>query len=126
MGNAISVDFSIEDASFEEAIINFIQSETFIGTVGREAFENQERVAREKRRRISRRRCENLWDSNWGILLSQPNIRNPDSYEGKQFRRRFRLDYRSFEDVVVRVCEEKNIFESKNKSRIDIRIHQVS
>ena len=51
--------------------------------------------------RTSRRRSPNLWESGWGILFLSQAIKNPDSWEAKVFRKRFRLPFPLFERFVA-------------------------
>ncbi len=50
-----------------------------------------------------------LWQSSWGRLLSHASISDPHSWVAKKFRRRFRIPYSVFKNVLVPMCEQKNI-----------------
>ena len=69
--------------------------------------------------RTSRRRSPNLWESGWGILILSQAIKNPDSWEAKVFRKRFRLPFPLFERFVAE-CKQANIFEEKNIGKIAV------
>ena len=62
-------------------------------------------------------------DTPWGQLLGHPDVCNPTSYVGMQFRRRFRVPFPLFE-YLVDICRDYNVFEMKNtqKERIPIQI----
>ena len=50
-------------------------------------------VSDDVRTRTTRRCSPNLWETGWGRLLLSDAIKDPDSYEAKVFRKRFRLPY---------------------------------
>lgn len=70
----------------------------------------------------TRRRLErpNYWASTWGKMLLNSEINNPNSNVSLKFRRRFRVPYKLFKEVIVPQCEENNIFEMKSNSTIPI------
>ena len=51
--------------------------------------------------RISREIVKNYWETSWGLLINNPNVYNSNSYEGKKFRRRFRVPFPLFKDVIL-------------------------
>ena len=53
-------------------------------------------------------------------MYQSPFVSDPNSFEGKKFRRRFRVDYETFRDVLVPLCEEKPIFNCIRTSRIPV------
>jgi hypothetical protein len=53
-----------------------------------------------KRRRTVKDTVNTFWESTWGKLLTNPNVENHRSVEGKRFRRRFRLPYHLFRYLV--------------------------
>ena len=61
----------------------------------------------------------NFWESQWGLLITNKNVRYPQSKEGKLFRRRFRLPYPLFQ-YLASLCKEFNIFDSIYTTRIPI------
>ena len=75
---------------------------------------------RKNRKRNVMQRCTNVWETNWGKILLNPATADIETWEGKKFRRRFRMDYRMFREVLVPMCREINVFEMKISSRITI------
>ena len=57
----------------------------------------------EEERQMKRVRQEtpNCWDSTWGRMLLDPNFSDSDFFAAKKFRRRFRVPYPLFSDVIV-------------------------
>lgn len=62
----------------------------------------------------------NYWDSVWGKMLLNPEIENPNTFVAKKFRRRFRVPYPLFKEVIVPKCVDRNVFESQRESQIPI------
>ena len=56
-----------------------------------------------------------FWDTPWGLLLSDPNVNNPKTKEGKLFRRRFRLPFPAYK-LLLDICRSYNIFDMKYES----------
>ena len=65
-----------------------------------------EKAKRPFRRRLYRRR-PNYSDSNWAFLLAAGKCKNPLTREGKLFRRRFRVSYPIYEEIVRIVRDRK-------------------
>ena len=65
---------------------------------------------------------EDYWNSVWGRMLLNPAIEDPESFVAKKFRRRFRVPYPLFKDVILPQCIEHNIFDVRRKSSIPIEI----
>lgn len=59
-------------------------------------------------------------DTPWGRLINHPNINDVNSYEGRIFRRRFRVPFAVFNKILVPRCKEFNIFQSKKKCIIKL------
>lgn len=53
----------------------------------------------------------------WGKLVNDPEVNDPKSASGKVFRRRFRLPFPLFKEVLVPLCEEYNVFNTVEGSR---------
>ena len=64
----------------------------------------------------------NYWDTTWGRLIRSDDIRDPTSYNARLFKRRFRVPFGLFEDIIVPMCEEKNIFETTYPTRIRVPV----
>ena len=95
----------VEKAAIEAHVIDYITSHA------------DDYFPLKKKSRQSKKR-PNYWDSVWGKLLLDPNIENPNSGPAKKFRRRFRVPYPLFKDVIVPQCDEKNVFTGRNKFSI--------
>jgi hypothetical protein len=53
-----------------------------------------------KPRMVNVRKEETYSESAWGRMLRNPNIKDPTTVAGKLFRRRFRVPYPLFEDIL--------------------------
>ena len=60
------------------------------------------------------------WTSVWGKMLTNPDIEDPTSFVARKFRRRFRIPYPLFKEVIFPQCVEKNVFDMKRTSTIPI------
>jgi hypothetical protein len=78
---------------------------------------NQERINRTKRRSI--KRLTDFEDSYWFQMISNPLVADPKSREGRKFRRRFRLPFPLFQQL-VKICEDFDIFECKYATKISV------
>jgi hypothetical protein len=80
-----------------------------------------------KLRRIKKRRArwtifkDYMTDTTWGKLINNPNVENPNSKEGKSFRRRFRIPFPLFK-LIVQLCRKENIFEHTDQRKVRIPI----
>ena len=70
----------------------------------------------------------NYWKSNWGQLLDNPDLKNPNSKVSKLFQLRFRVPYILFKHFLVPKCIEHNIFdiEMEGHTRCPIEIKILS
>jgi hypothetical protein len=76
-----------------------------------------------KKRRVARSsRLIDFYKTKWGVLLTDPNTRVPNTYQGKLFRRRFRVPFQVFDEVLLPMCKEYNVFGNGHNSRIPIAI----
>lgn len=67
-----------------------------------------------KPRLVFERKPEKYTESAWGRMLRDPNIQNPLTNAGKIFRRRFRVPYPIFEDILgslFDICGFDNCFD---------------
>ena len=96
MGNALSSDSA---CPMEEDILRIIESDSFNFFIAEAADEIEELDVRRKRKRNVIQRCTNLWETNWGKMLLNPATADIETWEGKKFRRRFRMDCRMFREV---------------------------
>ena len=97
------------ELEFEETIIKDILEDDI----------NNDDVVVKKRRRILFARANDFWQTQWGQLISHPDVQNIRTRIGKRFRRRFRLPFPLFEHL-VNICKAKNIFNMTYESRIPI------
>lgn len=74
----------------------------------------------EKPKKRMRHTRVSLEDSVWGIMLKASDIGVEGSFTNKKFRRRFRVPYLLFVNVLVPMCISKNVFDMTNKSFIPI------
>jgi hypothetical protein len=72
--------------------------------------DDQERPQKRQRVRPSK---INYGETNWGRVLDNPRVKDPDSREGKLFRLRFRCPFVLFEEVLMPFVVEKDIFPQK-------------
>ena len=57
------------------------------------------------------------WEkSKWGVLLNDPKTWDPDSYQGKNFRNKFRVPMPVFQYLLY-LCKQNNIFEEKKPDK---------
>ena len=70
-----------------------------------------------KKRRKKEKRID-YWDSAWGRLLLDPLTMDPTSSQGLLFRRRFRVPFPLFMEVLLPICRTKNIFDIKDEKKV--------
>jgi hypothetical protein len=121
--NFSKLDNAIASAAYDDQAIKDIlydligdNQETFGDVVNDDEFWDSPPTIRT---RITRRRSPNLWETGWGRLLLSDAIKDPDSYEAKIFRKRFRLPYPLFQRFVAE-CKQANIFEEINITKITV------
>ena len=78
-----------------------------------------------KRQRTIKDYVGEFWESQWGQLISNPNVGNPRTTEGRRFRRRFRLPFPLFQHL-VELCARENIFQLLHRSPIPIEMKILS
>ena len=69
--------------------------------------------------RENRKRSPNLWLSPWGLMLRSEDIKTPGSYQDRLFRKRFRLPYALFVNL-VKEAKQFNIFEETRRGKIAV------
>jgi hypothetical protein len=121
--NFSKLDNAIASAAYDDQAIKDIlydligdNQETFGDVVNDDEFWDSPPTIRT---RTTRRRSPNLWETGWGRLLLSDAIKDPDSYEAKIFRKRFRLPYPLFQRFVAE-CKQANIFEEINITKIAV------
>ena len=60
----------------------------------------------------------------WGRMIRDPAVADPDSRTGKDFHRRFRIPWPIFNEVLLPLVDEHNIFDVQmySRSRIPVEI----
>ena len=110
----------------DEFVIDMEDSELLERIVEEYIIENGEDfvdVKAPKKRRVARSpRLIDFSVTKWGALLADPNTRVPNTYQGKLFRRRFRVPFQVFDEVLLPMCREHNVFGKGHNSRIPIAI----
>jgi hypothetical protein len=61
-----------------------------------------------------------FWDSTWGLLISDPSVNDPTSVLGKRFRRRFRVPFPVFNDILLPLAKKHRFFHKTRQSRIPL------
>ena len=97
---------------------NFIDDDTFLKIIVNSLY--QKGHFKTKKRRNKTSRVFDYWGSQWGLLLNNPQTMDILSYEGRLFRRRFRLPFPVFKEILVPKCEEFNIFDNENPGKVII------
>lgn len=115
MGNNISqltFEFDPErlsDDEYRRSIIRFIlSSEDFV----EDLFDDKPAFVSRKRRKS----CSNFGETTWGKMLQDPSTADPYSFWGKKFRRRFRVPFLFFKNILVPLCDDGNVFELKQEN----------
>jgi len=76
-----------------------------------------------KRNRTKSMTTEQWWKTSWGKMLKDEKVRDINTTEGKEFRRRFRVPAPFFLDWLVPEVTKVNIFDSKIKKDGDVMGH---
>ena len=79
-----------------------------------EIFEDDEDVKHTRKRP----KKIDYWQTEWGRLMLDPSTMDPKSRNGLKFRRRFRVPFPLFHEVLVPICREKNIFDIKEPNKV--------
>ena len=121
MGNNISTpEFTLD----ENDIYSFIsQNPGILLELLEDDFEEDEQKCKRSRRRYRYFTREQWWGTDWGQMLRDDNIRDINTHEGKEFRRRFRVPAPFFLDWLVPECKRVNIFgASKDIIPVEIKL----
>jgi hypothetical protein len=101
------LDLKISEDLLESEILKILIEENLIETA--------------KIRTFSSRNFD-YWETSWGKLLRNPNTRDISSKEGRLFRRRFRVPFQIFTDVLLPKSKEHNIFDTRGTTQIPLEI----
>ena len=80
-------------------------------------------VASEPKFKKSRERHHHkidYWNSPWVLLITAEDVADTTSYNGKLFKCRFRVPFGLFQDGLLPMCREHNIFDSKDAMRVRV------
>ena len=110
------MDFSDTDSSFEDD--EFEDDPTLVEFLKAWIDDNEDLFMPEIKKTRRRGRRFNYWDSEWGRLLLDPTIMDPKSPQGLKFRRRFRVPFPLFIEVIIPLCKERNIFDIKDERKV--------
>lgn len=100
-------EFAMTDKTLEEVIEEVIQH----------LIEQEELAPKTKRIRHT---TPNYWESTWGRMLLDPTLSDPNSFYAKKFRRRFRVPYPLFAEVILPSCREHGILATLRRERIPL------
>ena len=103
-------DSSSEDVELED-IVCWIEKNV-------STFVNDESTSYVREAKRLRRGKVDLWETSLGKLLSSPNIKNVESFEGKKFRYLFRVSFQLFQGELVPLC--RSIFDVGRQSYIPV------
>ena len=62
-----------------------------------------------------------LWESGWGIMISNPETGDPRTFLGMKWLTRFRVPFPVFEDI-VKMCKSDNIFRIRRTNKMSIPV----
>ena len=82
----------------------------------------QNEATRKKKRKRKSRSHPAYENSVWGQMLRDPELQLPGSRVARLFRRRFRVPYAVFKEILVPQCVAKNVFEYRGTSGVPIEI----
>lgn len=86
-------------------------------------FHEDEPLQKKKRLRVP---SVDFWSSAWGLVISDPSVWDPKSRSGKSFRRRFRVPFPLFKQVLLPLCKQHQFFSSQRHSRIPVEAKVLS
>ncbi len=104
--------FSHEDEFLEEEAIESLLFENIEDFVGKP-------LSKKKR---SARIAIDYWKTTWGLWLKNPEIHNPNSKIAKIFMLRFRVPFILFNEKILKMCNDDNIFDLTYQSNKRIPI----
>jgi len=97
--------------------------ELLVPVIKRKVEEIQEfRCLRNREARAVRMKISDYSNTPWGRMLMDPTVRDSNSYLGRLFKRRFRVPFPLFNDILLPIVEKEDIFECRNVCRIPISI----
>jgi hypothetical protein len=82
--------------------------------------ENSSSVRNKRKRTPRSAERQSLWNSSWGWMLNKLKVADPQSWIAKKFRRRFRVPYPMFTNVLVPMCQRAKVFGDEKICKIPI------
>ena len=111
----VNITEASNESAYEEFVIKLIQ----FGALD-ELFIDELLPASDRKKRKGRQDKINYWeDSKWGILyLNNPEIKDPTTKTARDFRRKFRVPFPVFDQILVPECDRLNVIEVKDTFRV--------
>ena len=102
---------SVSDLEWLEGVVGFIQQSDVFNTIAEDEDNIEDLVKASKKRKYTHHnRTRDLWSTPWGLMLKElANSNDINSYEHRKFRRRFRVPFSMFLDI-VKECAELHVF----------------
>ena len=101
---------SSSDEEWLDAICAVMENSDFAGSLVQDILEQRKRRGSKPRKEyVSQGRAKDLSYSVWGRMLQHPELANAGSWVSRKFRRRFRVPYSMFLEIVEE-CKEHNVF----------------
>jgi hypothetical protein len=96
-----------------DSVFSIMENSGIIEAFLQEDIQLDDQNLRQRRRYSSHNRSKNLWASEWGQMIISLRTSDPGSWENRKFRRRFRVPFEMFLDIV----SECNLLEVFGKLR---------
>jgi hypothetical protein len=84
--------------------------------------DNPDLFQEEPKKRRKTERITDYENTSWGRMLADPATRDPTTYLGKLFRRRYRLPFQVFDEILLPMCITHSIFGSGKNATIPVAI----
>ena len=101
---------SVSDDEWMDAICSVMENSDFAGSLVQDILkQRRSKGSKPRKEYVSHGRAKDLSYSVWGRMLHHPEIANVGSWVSRKFRRRFRIPYSMFLELVEE-CKEHNVF----------------
>ena len=87
-----------------------------------ESILKEKRSKKKVKKRRKKKPLPDYDNSVWGQMLRDPDVEDMTTKTGKLFRRRFRIPYVLFRDILVPQCREANVFEGRGRAKIPLEL----
>ena len=123
----LSDDLSCSDEEWFDAICTVMENSDFVDRFVKDTILKRRSPAKKTRKPYeNQNRTKDLWQTVWGQMLRDDSIGVVGSWQNRKFRRRFRIPYSMFLEVVEE-CKEHNVFGIPiRKSKIAIEFKVLS